>query len=94
MDEGANRAIYAAPIATEDSVYFGSFDGHLYCLGIDKGELKWRIPAPSRSEITGGVLTDGRRIVLAVRRGARGSGQNAIVAIGEDANRLDDIDDQ
>ena len=41
----ANPAIYSAPVCTDDAVYFGSFDGYLYCLKIDDGKLKWRIKA-------------------------------------------------
>jgi outer membrane protein assembly factor BamB len=85
--EGASRAIYSAPICAEDAVYFGSFDGHLYCLDLKDGAMNWRIQTSPGSEITGDVLTDGHRIVLATRRGRKGSGQNAIVAIGEDDAR-------
>jgi len=85
--KGANTAIYSAPLCTEDAVYFGSFDGHLYCLKVDNGELKWRIQPVKGSEITGSPLTDGRRIVLAIRRNLGNEGQDAIVAIGEDESR-------
>ncbi len=37
-------------------------------------------------------VTDGRRIVLAVRRSFRDQGQDAIVALGEDAGRKGDIE--
>ena len=62
--KGARTAIYSAPLCTEDAVYFGSFDGHLYCLKIDNGQLNWRIQPVKDSEITGSPLTDGRRIVV------------------------------
>jgi outer membrane protein assembly factor BamB len=82
--EGASTAIYSAPLCTEDAVYFGSFDGYLYCLRIDNGQLKWRIQPVTGSEITGSPLTDGRRIVLAIRRNSKKQGQDAIVVIGEE----------
>lgn len=81
--EGASTAIYSAPLCTEDAVYFGSMDGHLYCLRIDNGQLKWRILPVAGSEITGSPQTDGRRIVLAIRRNLKKEGQDAIVVIGE-----------
>ena len=84
VTKGASTAIYSAPLCTEDAVYFGSFDGHLYCLKIANGELKWRIQPAKGSEITGSPMTDGRRIVLAMRRNMEKQGQHAIVSIGED----------
>ena len=66
--KGVSTAIYSAPLCTEDAVYFGSFDGYLYCLKIADGELKWRIRPVEGSEITGSPLTDGRRIFLSMRR--------------------------
>ena len=85
--QGASTAIYSAPLCTEDAVYFGSFDGHLYCLRIDNGQLKWRIQPVKGSEITGSPLTDGRRIVLAIRRNFEKQGQDAIVVIGEEERK-------
>jgi len=85
--QGASTAIYSAPLCTEDAVYFGSFDGHLYCLRIDNGQLKWRIQPVKGSEITGSPLTDGRRIVLAIRRNLEKQGQDAIVVIGEEERK-------
>ncbi|MFI5455321.1 MAG: PQQ-binding-like beta-propeller repeat protein [Isosphaerales bacterium] len=84
---GASSDIYSAPLCTEDAVYFGSFDGHLYCLQIDDGALKWRFKPVEGAEITGSPLTDGRRIVLPIRRSSKEHGQNAIVVIGEDPRR-------
>jgi outer membrane protein assembly factor BamB len=79
-----STAIYSAPLCTEDAVYFGSMDGHLYCLRIDHGELKWRIQPVKGSEITSSPVTDGRRIVLAIRRNLKKEGRDAIVVIGEE----------
>ena len=87
ISQGANPAIYSAPLCTENAVYFGSFDGHLYCLKIDSGELKWRLKPVAGAEITGGPQTDGRRIVVAVRRNFEKQGQNAIIAIAEDQSQ-------
>ncbi len=84
ISAGANTAIYCAPLCTERAVYFGSFDGHLYCLNIDNGELKWRIKPVEGAEMTGGPQTDGRRIIVAVRRKSDSQGEDAIVAISED----------
>jgi eukaryotic-like serine/threonine-protein kinase len=85
--KGASTAIYSAPLCTEDAVYFGSFDGHVYCLKLDHGDLKWRIEPVRGAEITGSPVTDGRRIVLAVRRSFREQGQDAIVAVSNDEGR-------
>ena len=32
-----------APVATEGRVYFGSDDGHLYCVGATDGKLRWKV---------------------------------------------------
>ncbi|MGC8639943.1 MAG: PQQ-binding-like beta-propeller repeat protein [Isosphaeraceae bacterium] len=77
------RAIYSAPLCTEDAVYFGSFDGFLYCLKIADGAMKWRIEPVKGAEISSALVTDGRQIVVAVRQRKKGEGQDAIVAIGE-----------
>ncbi len=82
-----STAIYSAPLCTKDAVYFGSFDGHLYCLKIDNGQLKWRIQPVQGSEITGSPLTDGRRIVLTIRRSSEKNGQHAVVVIGEEQGK-------
>jgi outer membrane protein assembly factor BamB len=89
--EAESRAIYSAPLCTEDAVYFGSFDGYLYCLRIENGDLKWRIRPVEGAEITGSPLTDGRRIVLAISRNSKHQGQHAIVAISDDKTRNRDI---
>lgn len=80
---GASRAIYSAPLCTEDAVYFGSFDGYLYCLKGDRGDLKWRIEPVKGAEVVSSPVTDGRQIIVAVRQRQNGQGQNAIVAVGE-----------
>jgi eukaryotic-like serine/threonine-protein kinase len=80
---GASAAIYSAPLCTEDAVYFGSMDGYLYCLRVDNGQLKWRIQPVEGSQITSSPLTDGRLIVVAIRRNSKNQGQQAIVVIGE-----------
>ena len=85
--QGASTAIYSAPLCTEDAVYVGSFDGHLYCLKIDDGQLKWRIQPVEGSEVTSSPVTDGRRIVLTVRRSSEKQGQNAVVVVGEAQTR-------
>jgi outer membrane protein assembly factor BamB len=84
-DSGAkSRAIYSAPLCTENAVYFGSFDGYLYCLKTASGELIWKIRPVPDSEITSAPVTDGRQIVMAVRQNSKNKGQHAIVAVGED----------
>ncbi len=80
----ASPSIYSAPLCTDDAVYFGSFDGHLYCLKIDDGTLKWRFQPVPGAEITGAPQSDGRRIVLAMRRNRKNQGENAIVILSED----------
>jgi eukaryotic-like serine/threonine-protein kinase len=87
VTNGVSTAIYSAPLCTEDAVYFGSFDGHLYCLKIADGALKWRIEPIKGAEIQGSPMTDGRRIVLSMRRNLEKQGQDAIVVIGEDESK-------
>jgi RNA polymerase sigma factor (sigma-70 family) len=80
-------AIYCTPLCTADSVYFNSFDGHLYSLKIANGELKWRFEPSAGSEVDLSLATDGQRIVVGVRRNSRTkTGEDAIIAIGEDEN--------
>lgn len=82
---GTNAAIYCTPLCTEDAVYFNSFDGHLYCLKIASGELKWRFEPVAGSEVDLSLETDGQRIVVGVRRNSETKkGEDAIVVIGED----------
>jgi hypothetical protein len=43
-----------APVAWRDRLYFGSDDGHLYCLNATDGELQWKFRAvPSARKILG-----------------------------------------
>ena len=79
----ASRAIYSAPVCTEDAVYFGSFDGYVYCLNIDSGQLRWRYCPVAGAEITGSPQTDGRRIALSIRRSRDRGGENGLVIIGD-----------
>ena len=81
-----HAAIYCTPLCTEDAVYFNSFDGHLYCLKVKTGELKWRFQPSPGSEVDLSLATDGQRIVVGVRRNSDTKrGEDAIVAIGEEA---------
>jgi len=41
----AEGPIRFAPVAWEGSVYFGSDDGHLYCLDAASGDLRWKFKA-------------------------------------------------
>ncbi len=79
----ANPAIYSAPVCTEDAVYFGSFDGYIYCLNIENGQLRWRFCPVAGAEITGSPQTDGRRIALPIRRSRNRGGENGLVIIGD-----------
>jgi hypothetical protein len=49
--------------------------------------FKWRIQPEQGSEITGSPLTDGQRIVLAIRAGSQQVGRHALVVIGEEQSR-------
>ena len=89
---GVITAIYSAPLCTEDAVYFGSFDGYLYGLKLDTGELKWRIRPVEGSHITGSPLTDGRRLFVSIQRRSGNPGEHAIVAIGEDEGKQGDVE--
>jgi hypothetical protein len=53
--------------------------------------VKWRIEPVKGAVITGSPVTDGRRIVLAIRRSSREQGQDAIVAVSDDEGRKGDI---
>jgi outer membrane protein assembly factor BamB len=80
----ASRAIYSAPVCTDDAVYFGSFDSYVYCLNIHTGQLRWRFCPVAGAEITGSPQTDGRRLALPIRRNMRkNGGENGLVIIGD-----------
>lgn len=50
----ANGPVRFAPVAAGKRVYFGSDDGHLYCLRADSGELEWKFRgAPSGRRLLG-----------------------------------------
>jgi len=83
IEKGASVAIYSSPICTEDSVYFGSFDGHLYCLKVADGTLRWRIKAAAGAEVVTTPASDGRELVLMIRRNFEKKGLDAIVVVGE-----------
>jgi len=63
----ADGPVRLAPVAWQDRVYFGSDDGHLYCLNASDGKLQWKFRAvPSHRKILG----NGRLIsVWSVRGG-------------------------
>lgn len=43
-----------APVGWEGSVYFGSDDGHFYCLDAEDGSLRWKFQAvPSKRQVLG-----------------------------------------
>ena len=43
-----------APVVWKDRLFFGSDDGHLYCVSADKGKLLWKFRAvPSERKLTG-----------------------------------------
>ena len=43
-----------APVAWEGGVYFGSDDGHLYCVSVEDGSLRWKFKAvPSDRQVFG-----------------------------------------
>ena len=41
----ADGPVRLAPVATADSVYFVSDDGHLYCLVAASGDVRWKVTA-------------------------------------------------
>jgi outer membrane protein assembly factor BamB len=81
--KGVSTAIYSAPLCTGDLVYFGSFDGHLYCLKADGGGLKWRYEPEANSEIVSSPVTDGRRVILSLRKNFEKQGFNGTVFVGD-----------
>ena len=62
----AEGPVRLAPVAWRDRVYFGSDDGHLYCLDIAEGKLLWKFRAVPSSRKT---LGNGRMISLWPVRG-------------------------
>jgi outer membrane protein assembly factor BamB len=62
----AEGPVRLAPVAWKDRVFFGSDDGHLYCLSAQQGRLLWKFRAvPSGRKILG----DGRLISVWPVRG-------------------------
>jgi len=50
----ANGPVRFAPVAVGGRVYFGSDDGHLYCLRASSGKLEWKFrAAPSKRRLLG-----------------------------------------
>ena len=50
----ADGPVRLAPVAWEGRVYFGSDDGHVYCLNASDGELQWKFRAvPSNRKLLG-----------------------------------------
>ena len=69
MTKGASTAIYSAPLCTEDAVYFGSFDGHLYCLKIANGAIE--VANPAGEGLGDHRLPDDRRSANRARHAAK-----------------------
>lgn len=79
-EDGQRKAIYSAPIVTEDTIYFAaSSSGRVYAVDKFTGAPVWNfVPAPG-SELFSSPSTDGTRIFVKSR-----GGKNAILAIGAD----------
>src|SRR5205823_11870477 len=56
-----------APAGWRDDVYFTSDDGHLYCLEVATGKLRWKVPGAPRDRR---ILGNGRLISTWPARGA------------------------
>lgn len=59
----ADGPIRLAPTWADDRVYFGSDDGHAYCLRADTGQVAWRFQPPGL-ESAQKIVNDGRLIPL------------------------------
>ncbi len=62
----AEGPVRCAPAGLQDKVFFGSDDGHLYCLDVATGSLRWKIRAVPSSRR---VLGNGRLISVWPVRG-------------------------
>lgn len=76
----AGGPVRLAPVGWKSRVYFGSDDGHLYCLNVDDGSIAWKFRAvPSSRKILG----NGRLIsVWPIRGGPVVSGGRIYFAAG------------
>ena len=56
----ADAALYGTPVISGDRLYVGGYDGYLYALSLDTGELLWDEPVGDADHIVGGpAVADG-----------------------------------
>lgn len=48
-------AIWGSPVVSENTIYFGSYDGHLYALSESNGDLKWKFKTNNRIDGSPGI---------------------------------------
>ena len=87
-DDGGDASIYCAPLVTDEAVYIAAMEGQAYALDVATGEEVWNLrPSASRHSLIAstGLATDGRRLYLATWADIQGSGEFAIVAIGDES---------
>jgi outer membrane protein assembly factor BamB len=82
VQEDRNSATYCFPIVDEHTVYFATGSGQLYAVGIETGQLAWKIRPSPHSELFTDPATDGRRIFVTSRPIIKKTGENAIIAVG------------
>jgi outer membrane protein assembly factor BamB len=76
------RPIYSVPIVTADALYFAAGEGQVYALDKETGKLRWKLRAAEDSELFCSPASDGERLFIVTRPVHRGTGFNALVAIG------------
>jgi outer membrane protein assembly factor BamB len=82
--DGKHFPIYSSPVASEDAVCFGSFDGNLYALKTADGSLKWKVRPVEGAEVSSSPSTDGRRVFATVRYDQfKQAGANSLIAVGD-----------
>jgi outer membrane protein assembly factor BamB len=79
-EAGHGAPIYSRPVVLGGTLYAAAMRGGVYALARESGVLLWNVRPPADSEITGDLVTDGRRLFATTRK--RGNaGQSVVLAI-------------
>jgi outer membrane protein assembly factor BamB len=82
--DGKSCYLVGPPLISESAVVFGGFDGSVYCLSSETGQLRWRLEVKSGWQVASPVCSDGRRLFVAIRESPQQDHPGAVVAIGDD----------
>jgi outer membrane protein assembly factor BamB/orotate phosphoribosyltransferase len=73
-----SRGVHSTPAVHDGRVYFGAYDGYLYCVDAAAGALRWELRPGQWIGSSPAVHPDGRRLYVGIEYGERGGGLIAV----------------